>query len=210
VLCPLLRTFGAGEFKMIQIMRFLSLVVSIYMMVIFFRIILTWFSWERNSRFMSVLAGITDPYLNWFRRFSFLKAGFVDFSPIAALGVLSVVNRIFSILAAYGKISIGIILALILQALWGIISFLIIFMVIILVLRLVYYFAAPGSSSPFWRIVDGMSAPLLYRINRILFRNRIVNYRTGILISVALLLIIYFVIKTAFYLVSGLLEKLPF
>jgi len=195
---------------MIQLMRLLSFLVNIYMMIIFVRIILTWFSWERGGGLTGILARITDPYLNWFRRFPFLRTAIIDFSPIAALGILSMANRIFSILAAYGTISIGIILALLLQALWSIISFLTGFLIIILILRLIAHFAALNSANPFWRIVEGISQPVLFRINRILFRNRIATFRTGLIVSIACLVIIYFLLRTLVAFGSGLLIKLPF
>jgi len=179
------------------------------MMVIFVRVILTWFSWERNSAFMSFLCSITDPYLNWFRRFPFLKTGYIDFSPIAALGILSLVNRVFAILAAYGTISLGIILALVLQLFWGVVSFILGFSIIILVLRLVAQYAAKNSSNSFWRIIDGLSQPVLYRVNRLLFRSRIVSFKTGLLISIACLGAVYFILRILVAFLSGMLAKMP-
>ena len=194
---------------MIGLMRFLSLVVNIYMMVIFVRVILTWFSWERNSAFMSFLCSITDPYLNWFRRFPFLKTGYIDFSPIAALGILSLVNRVFAILATYGTISLGVILALILQLFWGVISFMLGFSIVILVLRLIALYAARNSSGSFWRIIEGLSQPVIYRVNRLLFKNRVVNFKTGLFISIGCLAGIYIILRILVVLVSGMLAKMP-
>ena len=194
---------------MIQFFKLISFVVNIYMIIIFVRIILTWFSWERNSGFLGVLSSITDPYLNWFRRFSFLRTGYIDFSPIAALGILSLVNRIFSILANYGTITIGVILALLLQLIWGVLSFVIGFLIIILILRLIACYAARNSTGTFWHIVEGMSQPVVFRINRILFKKRIINFKTGIIIAVAILVAMYFVLKTLIFLASRMLAGLP-
>jgi len=191
-------------------MKFLSMLVSIYMMIIFIRIVLTWFSWERGGGLSGFLSSITDPYLNWFRRFTFLKAGFIDFSPIAALGVLSLVNRIFSILASYGTISAGIILALLLQVVWGIVSFVIGFLIIVLILRLVCLLAVRNSAGSFWRIIDSISQPVLYRVNRFLFKNRIVNFKTGLFITIAGLIVVYFLLKFLVVFASGMLARLPF
>ena len=191
------------------LMNFLSVIVSIYMMIIFVRIILTWFSWLGNSGFLDILARITDPYLNWFRRFSFLRVGFLDLSPIVALGVLSLVNRIFSTLAYYGTITIGIVLAMILQALWGAVSFFLGFLIVVLVLRLIAHFARQNLYNPFWRIVDTISRPVLFRINRILFRNRIVNFGTGIVLSTAGMVILYLILRFLVSFVSIVLAKLP-
>jgi len=190
-------------------MKFLSFIVSIYMMIIFVRIILTWFSWERNSGFMGFLSGITDPYLDWFRRFPFLRTGFIDFSPIAALGVLSLVNRIFAMLASQGTIRLGIVLALVLQLAWSVVSFLIGFSIIVLILRLISLFVARGSTGTFWRIIDSLSQPILQKVGRIFFKNRIVNYRTGLLVSIACFAAIYFVLRFLAFFVSAMLVNLP-
>ena len=190
-------------------MRLLSALVNIYMMIIFVRIILTWFSWEKGGAFSNFLASITDPYLNWFRRFPFLRAGFIDFSPIAALGVLSLVNRIFGILASYGTITVGIILALLLQLVWGVISFVIGFLIVILVLRFIALIVAANNAGTFWRIIDGISRPVLYRVNRLLFKNRILNFRTCLLLTIAILVVAYLLLKTLFFFAAGLLTKMP-
>ena len=194
---------------MVQLMRVLSFLVNLYMMIIFIRIILTWFSWLGNSGFQDILARITDPYLNWFRRFQFLRVGFLDLSPIVALGVLSLVNRIFSTLARYGSITVGIILAMIVQAIWGAVSFFLGFLIIVLILRLIAYFTRQNLYTPFWRIVDTISRPVLFRINRILFRNRIVNFRNGVILSLVSLGVIYIILRFLVSFVSVILAKLP-
>jgi len=195
---------------MAQIFSILSSLISIYMVIIFIRIILTWFSGTGTGRFQEILAMITDPYLNWFRRFTFLRTGFLDFSPIVALGVLSLINRIFTILAYYNTISIGIILIMILQIVWGIISFFLGFLIIVLVLRLIAYLAKQNLYNPFWRIINTIAQPVLYRINRILFRDRNVNFRTLIIISIVGLGILYVILRLLLSLVSAVLAGLPF
>jgi YggT family protein len=161
---------------------------SLYSILIFIRVMLTWFSGVSDNRAAGLLSRATDPYLNWFRRFPALRAGFLDLSPVAAIAVLSLVNRVFTILAYTGRISLGIILALILSALWSAASFVLGFCALVLGLRLIAYISSRNINSLFWHIVDTISRPILYRINRILFRGRIVNYLTELLVSIAVLL----------------------
>ena len=194
---------------MAQLMRFLSFIVNIYMMIIFFRIILTWFSGINHGGIQNVLARITDPYLNWFRRFPALRIGYLDLSPLVALGVLSLANRIFATIAHYNAISIGIILALVLQVLWGAVSFILGLLIIVLILRLVAHLANFNTYNPFWRVVDTISQPVLYRINRTLFKDRILNYTTSVVLSIVGLGLIYFVMRILIFSVSGLLVRLP-
>jgi len=195
---------------MSRIMSFLGFLINIYMMIIFIRIILTWFSWMGNSKFQEILTKITDPYLNWFRRFEFLRIGFLDLSPIAALGVLSLVSRIVTTLARYGTITVGIILAMILQAVWGAVSFFLGFLIIILLLYLIAGLTSQDISNPFWRIIDTISRPVLLKINSIFFKDRIVKFQTRIIISVAALGILYVILSILVSMVSAILARLPF
>lgn len=187
----------------------LSFLVNIYMVIIFIRIILTWVSWIESGGFQNILAKITDPYLNWFRRFTFLRVGFLDLSPIAALGVLTLVNRILGTLAYYGTISVGIILAIIIQVLWGAVSFFLCFLIIVLLLRLVAFLLKQNLYNSFWRIIDTISRPILFRINRILFRNRIVNFRNGVILSIVVLGILYLLLRVLVSFLSVILARLP-
>jgi len=180
------------------------------MLIIFLRIILTWFPGFGNGGIIDFLSGITDPYLNWFRRFSFLRLGFLDLSPIVALGVLSLVNRVLGMLASYGRISIGIVLALALQAVWGAVSFILGFLILLLILRLIAFLFGQSGANPFWNVIETISRPVLYRINRIFFRGRIVKHITVLLVSIASLIIVYMALRLLFALISITLVSLPF
>ena len=189
------------------ILNLISIIISIYMILIIVRIILTWF--RGSVRIPDFLLNITDPYLNWFRRLRFLRFGNLDFSPIAAIAVLSIVNQIVSILARHGSISLGIILALFLQIIWSLVSFFMIFMIIILVLRLIAYLFSQNTYSFFWGAINMISQPLLFRINQTLFKGRIINYRTSLVISIIIMAALYFALRMAFSLLSVFLAGLP-
>jgi YggT family protein len=178
------------------------------MLIIFVRIILTWFSGVDQGRFPEFLSKITDPYLDWFRRFPALRMGYIDLSPIVALGVLSLLNRVLNTLAAYGTISIGIILALILQAVWGAVSFFLGFLILIIILRLIAHLLKLGSNS-FWSIIESISQPVIFRINRFIFKSRIVNFTTGVILSLVALAAAYLIMNIVVFIVSGILVRLP-
>jgi YggT family protein len=160
------------------------------MLVISVRIILTWFSGNSYGRPMEILCAITDPYLNWFRRIPGLRVGFLDLSPIVAVAVLSMANRIFTTLAFYGTITLGIVLAMILQAIWSAFHFLLVFCIAVLVLRLIAHGCHIKTYGLFWRIVDTISRPILYRISRIFFGRRIIRYLHSLIFSIAILAVL--------------------
>ncbi|MDR3160181.1 MAG: YggT family protein [Spirochaetaceae bacterium] len=171
-------------------MNILGGVTGFYMILITVRILLSWFRGAGYGRPYEILQNLTDPYLDWFRRFSFLRTGVFDLSPIAALAVLSVLNQIFNTVASFGRISVGMVLALILSAVWSALSFILGFFIVILILRLIAYLTNRDVYYSFWRIIDVISQPILYRTNRFLFRKRLVNYLTGIISALLLLLVL--------------------
>jgi len=175
-----------------MIFGFLATLLSIYSVLIFIRIILTWFNHVHHSKLIQILSRITDPYLDWWRRHLTLRAGVLDLSPIAAIAAISVLQTICSTIAAQGRISIGILLAVTLSAVWSVVSFIIGFCIIVLILRLVAYIGNSNMYAPFWQTIDTISRPLIYRINRIIFGKRLVRFTTGILFSVAVLAAIWF------------------
>jgi YggT family protein len=192
--------------------RLLGAISGCYMILIFIRIMLTWFSGPVGhfGRAYGLLSGVTDPYLNWFRRFSFLRVANLDLSPIAALAVLSVANNIFLTLARFGKITLGLILSMLCSILWSVVSFILSFFIIILALRLIAYLSNRDVYHGFWRIIDRVSQPILFRINRLLFGRRLVRYMTGILSSLAVLLALRIGLDLLIRLVMDLLVRLPF
>ena len=190
------------------ILRFISSILNIYMLIIFFRLILTWFPGMTNSRVYEIVSGITDPYLSWFRRFG-LRIGSIDLSPLLAIGVLSILNRVISILAVNGYVGIGIILAMVLMAAWGILSFLIGFFVIILILRVISHYANVDNYSQFWGFIERFSHHILSWINRFFLKDRIRNTGTSIIVSIVIFGILYFIINFLVFQLSGLLINIP-
>jgi YggT family protein len=192
-----------------QIMSILGSLTGVYMLLIFIRVMFTWFSGARFGRPVEILSRITDPYLNWWSRFPFLRTGFIDLTPIAAMAALSLAQNVFSIAARSGRISLGLILAIALSALWSAASFILGFFAVILGLRLIAYLTNQNIYSPFWRIIDSISQPVLYRITRFFFRNRIINYLSGIILSIAILLALIAAGGFAVRFVTPLLFRLP-
>ena len=81
------------------IFQTLTAFLNIYLVLIFIRILLSWFQgaeWAYNA--MSFLSPITDPYLNIFRSF-IPPLGGIDFSAILAIFALQFVARILASLS---------------------------------------------------------------------------------------------------------------
>jgi len=169
------------------IFGFLAAASGIYSLLIFIRIILSWFGGMAAGKPVEVLNKITDPYLEWWRNKLNLRLGLFDFSVIAAILFLYFIQNIFNMLYTAQRISIGSILALLLGSLWSIVSFFAGFCIIIILLRIIAYLTNRNIYSPFWNAVDSMSKPVIYRINRVIFGAKIVNYLLGMIVPVVLL-----------------------
>ncbi|AEJ20091.1 YggT family protein [Gracilinema caldarium] len=192
------------------LMRILASCTTVYMVLLFIRIMLTWFNSPLSfNRSTELLSRITDPYLHWFRRFPQLRTEVLDFSPVAALAVLALVNNIFLTIAVYGRITLGIILSMLVTSLWSAVAFVLSFFIVILAVRFVAYILGSNNVHPIWRAIDTLSKPVLYRINRIIFRDRLVTYTTGLLTTVVVLLILRIVGGILVNLLSNLLIRLP-
>jgi YggT family protein len=193
---------------MLMIMNLLAGLTGLYSLLILIRIMLTWFGGAQFGRPAEILARITDPYLDWWRRFP-LRAGFLDLSPILGMAALSLAQNIFSTIAHYGTISLGIILAIVLSSVWSVVSFFLGFCMVVLGLRLFAYLTRRSVYSNFWRIIETVAQPVLYRISRIVFGNRLVNYRTEMIVALAILLALMIGGRIAVNLLMGLLIRLP-
>jgi YggT family protein len=195
------------------IMNFLAALTGIYTLLIFVRVMTGWFSGTRNGSYgrpMEILCRITDPYLSWWSRFSFFRAGYLDLSPVAGMAFLSLLQNIFGTIAQTGQIRVGIVLFIALSSLWSALSFIIGFFVIVLVLRGIAFITNRNVYGGFWRIVDTISQPVLYRITRIFFRSRIVNYLSGLILSTLTLIFLFIAGGIAVRVLSRFLPRLPF
>jgi YggT family protein len=192
-----------------KIFGFLATIVSIYSLLIFIRIIISWFSHVDYTKPVQVLRKITDPYLDWWRNAVNIRLGVFDLSPLFAIAFLSIVQNVLFTLARFEKITLGSILAIILVSLWQITTFVLGFCVIILILRIIAYITNRDIYSPFWRTIDSISQPLLYKTNRIIFGNRIPHYMKGIVISIFALIGVWIGGGFLIPLLANLLLKLP-
>lgn len=78
---------------MIFLIRSVSAAFQIYTIMIFIKILGSWLPQFQQYRFMQFINELTDPYLNFFRRF-IPPLGMIDFSPIVAFICLRYIEQI--------------------------------------------------------------------------------------------------------------------
>jgi YggT family protein len=194
---------------MYTIFGFLATLAGIYSILLFIRIIISWFGSFDQNKPVEIISRITDPYLGWWRKHLPIRIGVLDFSVVAAIVFLAVIQRILISIASSHGITLGSILAIVLLSVWGIVSFVLGFCLVIIILRLIAYMTNRDIYTPFWQVVDSISQPVLYRLNRIIFGSRIVNYLKGIIMSSILLVMVWIGGNLAVSMLANFLYKLP-
>ena len=194
-----------------SIFSLLSAVISLYMMVCFVRIILSWFPQAQYSPIGRFLSAVCDPYLHLFRPLK-LRFGAFDFSPAVALCILIALSSVFSNLARGGRISVGAILALLLSLAWSIVSSVLGFLIVLLIVRLVVLLLQRGYSSygSLWEQFDRSLSPIVFRITALFTRGTPAPYKNALIISILTLVAIYFAGRYAIAVLAGILQALPF
>lgn len=135
--------------------------VKIYSYLCIAYIFLSWVNRGSSSGF---LAELCEPYLKIFRRWKFTQIGSVDFSPILALGVLSIISQIFFNLAYARLIAPIDILTALIKIVWSFVSFVINFFIILLVLRLILDFMPEYRNGNIANMLDRFLAPVFVKI----------------------------------------------
>lgn len=193
-----------------RIFGLLSAVVSLYTMMCFVRIILTWIPSLNYSKFGGFMSALCDPYMNYFRRFRFLQFRNIDFSPILSIGLLVAASNILSSIAVTGRFSIGYLLASAISMLWSVVTSVAGFLIILLIIRLIALFLNKNGGS-LWYNLDNTLNPIVYKIAGI-FRgkNTFMAQKTAYIITIIVLSAACFLGSAVFSLIAGLLSTLPF
>jgi len=187
----------------------LSTLISAYSFVCLIRIFMTWMPQLGTTTIGHFIASLCDPYLNWFRRFPFTRIGMIDFSPVIALGVLSVASMSFSRLAITGQITLGIVLASLVQVLWSFVSFFLLLLILFLIIRLIYDIINRYGFSQFWTTLDRFLNPPISYITRLFLQGRTVSYRTSLILTLVFMVALRFGLDFGLAYVISFLMRLP-
>jgi len=199
------------------VLNALFYLVLAYTFLISIRIVLGWFAPDALGRAWRFMTAATDPYLDFFRRIRFLSRGVVDFSPLAAIVVLVIVEIFLNRLLQYGRITLGFALASVLSAAWWGVACLLIFLLVVGVLRTIPMgFRGVSAASPLWKAVDMIIQPVVTWVMRLFRLGPRTGYTQHLLLTVGLLLVALIFghyIIWGFYGFVGierLLESIPF
>lgn len=163
-----------------SVMNVISAILSVYMILIIIRIFLTWFRGNTQSKAVQLLVSIVDPYLDIFRRISWLRAGTFDFSPIVGMMVLGLFVQMTSTIAQTGRFTALMLLSYVIYALWSFLSFILDILVIMMVVRFISTFITKKSHQ-IWFIVDNILNRVMSKVLGI-FTAKPVPFRNALII----------------------------
>ncbi len=182
--------------------------VSIFSLLCFIRLLLSWFpdmAWSSGGRF---LIRLCDPYLNWFRRFTFSRVGALDFSPIIALGVLYLVAMTFHNISDTGRISVGIILALLLDICWSLTGFIFTLFIILTAVRLFVEVSGKYSGAALWIGYDNLFSRHIKKLAGY-FGMRFASWRNMLLLALIAAIVLRIALGWGYTLLRLVLISLP-
>lgn len=185
--------------------------LSLYTLLCFIYILMSWFPGARFTKFGHLLSSICEPYMNLFRKMSFLRIGNIDFSPIVSIGLLSLASAILAGIQRTGKIYIGGILETILSSLWGIASSIIGIFVILIFIRWIVLLINKGRTSyesP-WNQVDMILNKMSYKIAGTISK-KTMSYQTSLLLSWIILIVALIIGHILIGILANLCGRIPF
>ena len=195
---------------MATVALFISRLIGLYLMLIWIRIIFSWFSpYPRPGSFTYFLSMLVDPYLDMFRT-KFLRMGFFDFSPLIGIGVLEVVRSIFTIYGTYGVMRLSFIVQLFIEMFWSYgISLLFIMFGLFLLLRTIGSFMPGTRFQMNMNALTGSIENMERRFFRMLFPNRIVRDSTMNVVFCFLTVGLYILCRYLFLLLLQFASRIP-
>ncbi len=197
---------------MIQtILSILAGILSIYTLLCFVYILMSWFPGAKFTKFGHFMSAICEPYMNLFRKMSFLRIGNIDFSPIVSLGILSLASAILAGIQHTGRIFFGGILGTILSSLWGIASSILGIFALLIFIRWIVLLINKGRTSyeSGWNQIDMILNKMSYKIAGTFSKNTM-SYQKSLLLSWIILLVSLVVGHILIQILVNLCYKMPF
>ncbi len=193
------------------VLSILSAVIIIYTILCLISIFMTWIPGAKFTKFGRFISSITDPYLNIFSRKGWLRFGNIDFSPILALAILSLLSSILGGITTTGMLSLSNILVLVINMIWSVASSLITIIFLLILIRWIVLLVNKGqvSVNSAWYQVDMLLQKFVYKIGNTFFKTNL-TYQKALLVSWISIAIIWFVLQLLTGFLISLCRAIPF
>ena len=193
------------------VLSIISGLIIIYTVLCLISIFMTWIPGAKFTKFGKVVSAVTDPYLNLFSKRGWFRVGNIDFSPILAIGILSILSSVIGGITTTGRIHFGSILGMILGMILSLISTLLGIFILLILSRWIVLLVNKGqvSTNSAWYQVDLMLQKFVYKIGNTFFRNNL-TYQKALLVSWISLGIIWLIARILFGILINLCGQIPF
>lgn len=144
-----------------EFFRVINAALIVYLLLIVLRIMSTWLGGMAPGgaarTFTHYLRQATDPYLQLFYRFSFLRAGGLDFTPMAGVFVLVVASEMTRQLANAEQVTAGDFLGVAVFAAWRMASVVLLMFLVACIARFAILRFLGRTDTPLARMVQALS-----------------------------------------------------
>jgi len=196
---------------MTTIFSLIASLITVYTILCFIEIILTWFPGAKYTKFGQTLSKITEPYLRIFSKLRWTHVGYVDFSPILSLGLLSLLSTIFGSMASNGRLYLNRALAEIFRSIWGLCSSLLGFLFLLLLIRFIVILIKNNTYdyNSIWGQLDNFLRPLAEKIAKPFYKNQS-NYKYCLLTALLFILVVILLGNVLCGVIINLCHMIPF
>ena len=153
-----------------EFFRVINIALVIFMVLIVLRIMSTWFRGTAADgaagTISHYLRQITDPYLQMFYRFTFLRAGGMDFTPMAGIFVLVVASEMTRQLSNQQHVTMGYFLGVSIFAAWRMASIVVLVFLVACVARFVTLRFLGRTDTPIARMVNALAQAPVRAVSR--------------------------------------------
>jgi YggT family protein len=205
-------TSGSNVFMTIA--SILASLLSFYSLLIWLRIVLTWIKVPgqmQENPLAHYLGKIVDPYLSWFKGITSLRRSRFDLTPLVALAALSVVQSMLRLYGSYGKLTVGMVFALVIQTLWSyLVSPIFWFVIILLGIRLVFCYRRSPQSIGYITMLDSMIGGVLNWVQNLFYPKKAINDRQLVITSLIFFIALYVVTSLVLRFLIGFFANLSF
>ena len=190
---------------MVYLANIVRLLFSIYILLIFVRVI---FAWLRPNMFNPVVRFVynsTNPYLKLFASLKFLRIGALDLTPILALYLLYLIQELTYKVLLTGYFSLEILLSMIIILLFKFIYFILFLFIIAVGLRFIFEIIGIRSNNIFVNIIYSVSEPAVKPLRNWFKIKMRGEFDIHVLFSLVILILIrYFILPRILQLISML------
>lgn len=189
-------------------------ILRIYSILIWVRIIFSWIKisnqqYRHEGPIMIFIGKIVDPFLHLFSGVKFLRSKSLDFSPLLAFALLSIVTSLLQIYAIQGYITLAITLALIIQTIYSyIISPFFFIFIILIVVRLFFCYKRTPTTIVMARGIESIIGGLLNWVQKVFFGSKGVANRTLIVATLIFTVLLYLLFKIGFNYIILMVSRL--